>query len=107
MNIEVKRSNDTLEIQLEGRLDTQSASELETCIAENLAEEKRLVVDFTNLEYISSAGLRSLLSAHKMMAQREASSFTVVNPNDFVRDVFDTTGFTSILDIKDTDDSNQ
>ena len=65
MIIEIKRNNDEIILELEGRLDTTTAPALDKAINENLDDCKNLILDFKNLEYISSAGLRVLLSAQK------------------------------------------
>ena len=64
LNIETKKNNGELLIALEGRLDTVTAPELEAVIKENVGDTNDLMFDFANLAYISSAGLRVLLSAH-------------------------------------------
>ena len=93
----IKHSEGTaLEIALEGRLDTNTAPELEKELKESLGGVTDLTLDFAKLEYISSAGLRVLLSAHKTMQGR----MTVKNVNDIVSEVFDVTGFVDILNIE-------
>ena len=85
-------------IALKGRLDTLTAPQLEEEL--NLATEGTscLVFDFTELEYISSAGLRVLLSAQKTMNVK--GSMTVRNVSDEIREIFDVTGFSDILTIE-------
>ncbi len=87
-----------LEIALEGRLDTMTAPELETELNQSLANAESLVLDFTNLEYISSAGLRVLLSAHKTMSKKRGMK--VCHVNQVVQEVFEVTGFADILTIE-------
>ena len=87
-----------LEIALEGRLDTMTAPELEAELKESMESADSLVFDFSKLEYISSAGLRVLLSAHKAMSGK--SGMKVTNANEIVREVFDVTGFADILTIE-------
>lgn len=88
----------TLCVALEGRLDTVTAPELETLLNEKMPEAESLILDFENLEYISSAGLRVLLSAHKAMGGK--GGMTVKNVNEIVREVFDVTGFSDILTVE-------
>ena len=83
---------------LEGRLDTVTAPELEKELKESLDGITDLTLDFENLEYISSAGLRVLLSAHKIMSAR--GSMKIVNVNEIIQEVFEVTGFTDILTIE-------
>ena len=85
-------------IAVEGRLDTMTAPQLETVIKEELDGVDNLVFDFSELKYISSAGLRVLLTAQKAM--NDQGSMKVVNVNDLVSEVFELTGFSDILDIE-------
>ena len=85
-------------IALEGRLDTTTAPELEAELKENMDKIQALVLDFSELEYISSAGLRVLLMAQKTMAEKDGLKVTGVSP--LILDVFEVTGFTDILDIE-------
>ena len=85
-------------IALEGRLDTTTAPELEKELKTVIESADALVLDFGELDYISSAGLRVLLSAHKAMSRK--GGMKVVNVNELVREVFDVTGFSDILTIE-------
>lgn len=96
MKITKQLNGNTLKIALEGRLDTTTAPELEQEI-KNLDGVDALVMDFSKLDYISSAGLRVLLSAHKTMNKR--GGMKVVNVNEIVSEVFEVTGFSDILNI--------
>ena len=98
MTITKNQNGTTLEIALEGRLDTMTAPELEAALKESLDEAESLVLDFSRLEYISSAGLRVLLSAHKKMSAKGGMKVTHVN--EIVREVFEVTGFADILTIE-------
>ena len=86
-----------LEIALEGRLDTTTAPELEKELG-GLNDVTTLTLDFSKLEYISSAGLRVLLSAHKIMSRK--GGMKVINVNEIVNEVFEVTGFSDILTIE-------
>ena len=98
MTITKKQDGTNLEITLEGRLDTMTAPELEKELNESLDDADTLTLDFANLAYISSAGLRVLLSAHKVMSKK--GGMKVVNVNEIVKEVFDVTGFADILTIE-------
>ncbi len=98
MTIEKKLNGKTLEIALQGRLDTTTSPDLEAELKKSLDGVDSLVMDFSKLEYISSAGLRVLLSAHKIMATRGGMKIT--NVNEIVHEVFDVTGFVDILNIE-------
>ncbi len=97
MNITKKTEGNTLEIALEGRLDTMTAPELEAELKASMDGADKLVLDFGKLDYISSAGLRVLLSAHKAMSAKGGMKVTHVN--EVVQEVFDVTGFCDILTI--------
>ncbi len=96
MKINKHTEGTCLEIALEGRLDTNTAPELEDELKASLNNVTELVLDFADLEYISSAGLRVLLSAHKTMK----GQMTVKNVNEVVNEVFEVTGFIDILNIE-------
>lgn len=96
MNIKKSLSGTELTIMLEGRLDTMTAPELEKELKENYDSITGLVLDFKDLEYISSAGLRVLLSAHKSLNGK----LVVKNVIDTVMEVFEITGFADILTIE-------
>jgi anti-sigma B factor antagonist len=94
-----KTSNGTnLIIALEGRLDTTTAPQLETEVKSTLSDVKDLTFDFSRLDYISSAGLRVLLSAQKVMNKQ--GSMRITNVNETIMEVFDVTGFVDILTIE-------
>lgn len=98
MTIEKKVNGNALEIALEGRLDTMTAPELEAELNQSLSSVDSLTLDFSKLEYISSAGLRVLLSAHKVMSAK--GGMKVTNVNEIVQEVFEVTGFADILNIE-------
>ncbi|MBR6916739.1 MAG: STAS domain-containing protein [Clostridia bacterium] len=98
LNINEKVENGKAIIALEGRLDTVTAPDLESAVKKTLPGLTELTFDFKDLEYISSAGLRVLLSVQKvMMAQ---GSMKVCNVNETVMEVFEVTGFADILTIE-------
>ena len=98
MTIEKKMFNDTATLIVSGRLDTQTAPELEKELDSVLADIKELTFDFANLEYVSSAGLRVILKAQKAMNAQGSMKLTGVN--DSIMEVFDITGFLDILTIE-------
>lgn len=97
LNIEKRTNGSELVVALEGRLDTITAPDLEKELQESLDDVKLLTLDFEKLEYISSAGLRVLLSAQKVMNRQGAMKVTHVS--SAIREIFDVTGFTDILTI--------
>ena len=98
MEIVVKYEN-SLTIELTGRLDTITAPELEKKFKDEEIEEERVVLDFTNVEYISSAGLRALLSIKRYLDSKK-KLLEIHNINAVVKEVFSVTGFNNILNIK-------
>ena len=97
MTINKEQQGSTLTIALAGRLDTTTSPELEKELKASLDGVDSLVLDFSKLDYISSAGLRVLLAAHKQMSAK--GGMTVKNVNEIVSEVFDVTGFADILNI--------
>ena len=98
MTISKNLQGTNLEIALEGRLDTTTAPELEAELNRSVTGAESLIMDFSKLEYISSAGLRVLLSAHKAMSGK--GGMKVTNVNEIVQEVFEVTGFADILNIE-------
>ena len=98
MTIEKKINGDAVTLIVSGRLDTQTAPELEAELDAVLSGLKELTFDMTNLEYVSSAGLRVILKAQKAMNAQGSMKLTGVN--DSIMEVFDITGFLDILTIE-------
>ena len=99
MKIKKERVDDKLIVTLEGELNTTTAPELEDALKDSLDNVKTLVFDFTELSYISSAGLRVLLVARKTIDKVDGKMI-IKNPNDSVMDIFEITGFKNILDFE-------
>ena len=97
MTITTTKNDNAMNIALEGRLDTTTAPQLDAEINANIEGLTELSLDFGKLEYVSSAGLRVLLSAQKIMNKQ--GKMTITNVCDDIREVFDITGFTDILTI--------
>lgn len=97
MTITKEQNGTAMTIAPEGRLDTMTAPELEKEISELPENVTELTMDFSKLEYISSAGLRVLLAAHKRMAAK--GGMKVANVNEIVQEVLEVTGFSDILTI--------
>ena len=100
MNIE-KEINETQTIlKVIGRIDTTNANEFDSTVQNEIKEGTNLVLDLKGLEYISSAGLRVLLSTHKALTKVNGK-LIIRNVNSDVMEVFDITGFSSILTIEE------
>lgn len=98
MIIDKQLNGSELTLSLTGRLDTTTAPELEAVIKENIAGVTNLVMDFAGLEYLSSAGLRVILSAQKTMNKQ--GEMVIRNVNETINEVFEITGFIDILTIE-------
>ena len=98
MNINIEKKNGATVLKIEGRLDTTTAPELEKAINNEGEALKNLVLDFKGVDYISSAGLRVLLTAQKKMNVQ--GQMELNNVSEAVMDIFEMTGFADILVIK-------
>ena len=98
LNIVKKQDGDTLTVKLDGRLDTNTAPDFQTEMEPLLNGISKMVLDFEKLDYISSAGLRVLLTFEQEMEEQE-KTLEVTHVNDIIHDVFDVTGFLDILTI--------
>jgi anti-sigma B factor antagonist len=96
MNIDKKLDNGRLTIKVDGRLDTNTSPDLEEAM--KLDDVTEIVFDFAGLEYVSSAGLRILMSAQKAMMAC-GGKMSVVNPNAVVKGVFDMTGMSDVFNV--------
>lgn len=96
MKIDFTNNDGILNVSLNGRLDTATAPEFESFLQENIAGATAMVLNCENLEYISSAGLRVLLSAQKRMK----NTMKLTNVCELVMEVFEMTGFADILVIE-------
>lgn len=98
MTINKTLNANELTVALEGRLDTTTAPQLEAELKTSLNDVSALTLDFAALEYISSAGLRVLLSAQKVMNKQ--GKMVIRNANETILEVFEVTGFLDILTIE-------
>ncbi len=98
MTFESNMNGTALEIALHGRLDAASSDDLKIMLNDALPEADSLVLDFADLDYISSAGLRLLLSTHKTMSDK--GGMKVIHINEIVREVLGVTGLADILTIE-------
>ena len=97
MKLNKEMNGKELTIEIEGRVDTITSPELDQMINDSAKNAESLVLDFANVEYISSAGLRVLLKAHKAMSKK--SGMTIKNAGEDIQEIFEITGFTDILNI--------
>lgn len=98
LNISKESNATSLVVTLEGRLDTTTAPDLEKELKDSLDDVTELIMDFEKLEYISSAGLRVLLSAQKIMSRQ--GEMKLINVSNTIMEIFEVTGFVDILTIE-------
>ena len=98
MNINKENNNGELNVKIEGRVDTTTAPALETELKGSFDGCESLVLDFAEVEYISSAGLRVLLSAQKVMSKK--GGMKLINVSEDIMEIFEVTGFSDILTIE-------
>lgn len=98
MTINKSVTGTTMTVKVEGRLDTMAAPELEKTLKDSIGTITELILDFENLAYVSSAGLRVLLSAQKIMNKQ--GSMVIRNACETVTEVFEVTGFSEILTVE-------
>ena len=98
MKIKKTKNGGELTLEIEGRIDTLTSPELEEAVKSEIDGLTKLVFDFANVEYITSAGLRVVLNALKIMNKQ--GSMVVKNVNDEVMDIFEVTGYTDFLTIE-------
>lgn len=100
MNIEKKINGDEITILPVGRLDSNTAPQLEAQVNESINDAGKLILDFEGLEYLSSAGLRVLLAAHKTFLKKGSGELIIRHVNETIHEVFEVTGFLDILNIE-------
>ena len=98
MNIEKDCKGNVITLNVSGRLDTTTAPTLEAAVSETTGICEQLVLDFAGLEYISSAGLRVILKAQKIMAAK--GGMKLLHVNETIMEIFEITGFSDILTIE-------
>lgn len=99
METNILENQDSIIVDVEGRVDTTNARDLEGVVLPLVDKTNNLALDFKNLEYISSAGLRVLLAIQKSMNAKNGS-FKLMNINEFVKEVLEMTGFDSIITVE-------
>lgn len=99
MELKQIREGDELTIQIVGSLNALTSPELEKMVNENLADVNKLVLDMTQMEYTSSAGLRIIMGAQQDV-ESKGGSMVVRGASEFVMDIFEETGFISFLDFE-------
>jgi anti-anti-sigma factor len=98
MTISERKDNGRIVLEVNGRVDTSTSEQLQEVILAALHKEKHVTVDFANVPYLSSAGLRALLLGHKQ-ALSKGALMELANPTDFVKSVLVSVGFDKVLHI--------
>lgn len=98
MEVIVKSDNNVVTLSPQGRLDFSSAPDLQKAVEENASRADKMVLDMSAVDYISSAGLRVILFSDNLM--REKNGLWIKNCNDSVKEIFDITGFSAVLNIE-------
>ncbi|RAP49150.1 MAG: anti-anti-sigma factor [Methanosphaera sp. rholeuAM270] len=98
MKINKKYDNEKLVMAIEGRIDTITSNELEQSINEEIGKFNALTLDFKDLQYISSAGLRVLIATQKML-KKDNIPLEIINVNETIKEIFRMSGFNKILTI--------
>ena len=98
MTINKIKNGEKLTLAIEGRVDTMTSPELEETVKDSVGDITNLVIDLKDVDYISSAGLRVLLGAHKIMVKK--GGMKIVNAGDSIMEIFEVTGFSEILTIE-------
>ncbi len=99
MNISETRAGDVIQIQIDGRVDTTTSPQLQNAILQAFQKGNKLVLDFSQVAYVSSAGLRALLIGQKT-ANSKGGSMTLIHVPEAVNQVFQMSGFSGILTIE-------
>ena len=99
MEVKFNKQDSSLTVTISGNIDTVTAPELDSKLQENISDVKDLVLDFAAVDYISSAGLRVILMANQQLEDVDGN-LTIKNVNEDVRDVFEMTGFDSLLNLE-------
>ncbi len=101
LNTEFKKENGELLVILEGSLDTLTAGDFDKKLTEALSDDvQRIIMDVKDVQYISSAGLRTILAAQQRMEDDDLDGVLVINANEIVRDIFSVTGFDKLVDME-------
>lgn len=99
MDVVIMNAGGVTTAQVSGRIDSTTAPELDAKISGDLKGAKNFVLDFANVEYISSAGLRVVLAASKVVKGNQGS-FKIINTSPLIKEIFDMTGFSEVITIE-------
>lgn len=97
MEVDIKLEGQKATVLIEGRIDSSTAPELEKKICKVIKKVNDMVLDFEKVEYITSAGLRVILGASKVLSEK--GKLLIINTSDVIKEIFDMTGFSSVVEI--------
>lgn len=97
MEVDIKLEGQKATVLIEGRIDSSTAPELEKRICKVIKKVNDMVLDFEKVEYITSAGLRVILGASKVLSEK--GKLLIINTSDVIKEIFDMTGFSSVVEI--------
>lgn len=97
MEVDIKLEGQKATVLIEGRIDSSTAPELEKKICKIIKKVNDMVLDFEKVEYITSAGLRVILGASKVLSEK--GKLLIINTSDVIKEIFDMTGFSSVVEI--------
>lgn len=104
LEVNVKKVNDVVIVELMGNLDTNTSPDAETCINEYLESgTKKILINLEHTNYVSSAGLRIFLATAKKITAADGA-LKLCSPNEVVREILDISGFSTILDVRSTEE---
>ncbi|MCR5025401.1 MAG: STAS domain-containing protein [Lachnospiraceae bacterium] len=99
MTIEEIRSEDSIQLNVEGKIDTFSNDEFQRAVLRSFQTSRNLIINFEKVEHITSIGLRTLILGQKT-ASAKGGKLVVINANDTVKDIFRVTGFDKLLIVR-------
>lgn len=99
MKISIKEKSGLFLVEISGSLDSSTAGDLEHNLKDLVPQHKNIVLDFTHVKYVSSAGLRAFINIQKQLVKNN-NKMSIIHANDIVKEVIDVTGFGIILDVK-------
>lgn len=97
MEVDIKLEGQKATVLIEGRIDSSTAPELEKKISKVIKKVNDIVLDFEKVEYITSAGLRVILAASKALSEK--GKLLIINTSDVIKEIFDMTGFSTVVEI--------
>ena len=99
MEVKVLKEENSIKVLIKGRIDSDTSPKLEKELKKHVSKASEMILDFEQVDYISSAGLRAILAISKTLEHKK-SSLTIINVSPVIAEVFDMTGFSELINIK-------